>query len=68
MNGAHLTSQNVVTLLLGLELLRRFADDEMREARREENALKQAALQAMLDHIVELRDKLGSPSTDGTLA
>lgn len=68
MNGANLTSQNVVTLLLGLELLRVFADDEMREARREKNVLKQATLQAMLDHIVELRDKLGSPLTDGALA
>lgn len=62
MKAPHLTAQNVVTLQLGLELLRQFADDELREACREKNLMKQASLQAMLDHIVELRDKLGSAS------
>lgn len=59
MSAASLTAQDVTTLLLGLDLLERFATGEMAQARRGgRNLAKIAAMQAMLEHIEKLRSKL----------
>lgn len=57
-----ISAQDCVTLLLALAMLEKFAQDEQREARRQKNARKQQAMQAMLDQIVDLRVKLGGAS------
>mgnify|MGYP006976728799 CR=1 FL=1 len=58
MSAVVLTPQDVATVLLGLDLLTRFAQGEQAKARRRGNLVTAATMQAMLEHIEDLRTRL----------
>jgi len=58
MSAAILTAQDVTTLLLGLDLVESYAAEQIAQARRMRNAMKAAAMQAMLEHVADLRSRL----------
>lgn len=58
MSAAILTSQDVTTLLLGLDLVENYTAEQIAQARRVRNVMKAAAMQAMLEHVADLRSRL----------
>lgn len=58
MSAAILTAQDVTTLLLGLDLVETYAAEQIAQARRVRNVMKAAAMQAMLEHVADLRSRL----------
>lgn len=58
MNAVVFTSRDVTTLLLGLQLVEGYAAEQIAQARRVRNVTKAAAMQAMLEHVEDLRSRL----------
>jgi hypothetical protein len=53
-----LTAQDVTTLLLGLDLVESYAAEQIAQARRVGNVVKAAAMQAMPEHVADLRSRI----------
>lgn len=58
MSAVILTAHDVMTLLLGLDLVESYAAEQIAQARRVRNVMKAASMQAMLEHVADLRSRL----------